>query len=175
MDFDRSDSFNKQTLQEVAKKIPQLDVSSVETLLTFIKTSYKVHSLIEENLGFYGLSPGRIRVLLVMYVENDKYFTPSELADKVGITRATVTGLLDGLVRDGIVERRNHPNDRRMVMIRLTHDGVKLLNRVLPPHYLLIAQLMSGLNETERKSLVHLLEKIEQNLPDHAQTPVQEP
>jgi DNA-binding MarR family transcriptional regulator len=47
----------------------------------------------------------------------------SELADALGLQPATVTGLVDGLVEEGLVERRDDPADRRIVRVALTEKG----------------------------------------------------
>lgn len=46
-----------------------------------------------------------------------------ELARAVEVTPATMSGLLEGLERRGIVERVPHASDRRKVMVRLTETG----------------------------------------------------
>ncbi len=51
------------------------------------------------------------------------------LAEAAGIARPTATRMLDGLERQGIVERRPSTKDRRIVSVQLTARGRKLLNR----------------------------------------------
>lgn len=48
---------------------------------------------------------------------------PGEVASELGCTAATLTGLIDGLVDDGLVARSAHPNDRRSVLLSLTAAG----------------------------------------------------
>jgi DNA-binding MarR family transcriptional regulator len=87
--------------------------------------------------------------------------TPAELADAAGVTRATMTGLIDTLERDGYVRREPDPYDRRMMSVRLTAKGERFLGDFLPGHFKLISGLMAPLNESERKVLVRLLGKIQ--------------
>ncbi|RYG63014.1 MarR family transcriptional regulator, partial [bacterium] len=87
----------------------------------------------------------------------------SELAEKIGVTRATMTGLLDGLEKDGFVQRRQHPDDRRALTVHLTDAGQAFLEAMLPEHYRRVAQLMSGLDTDERRQLVQLLTKVSAN------------
>ena len=76
------------------------------------------------------------------------------------MTRATMTGLIDTLERDGFVKREPDPVDRRMMSVRLTPKAEKFLHQFLPGHFRTTAKLMSTLNEGERKTLVRLLTKI---------------
>jgi DNA-binding MarR family transcriptional regulator len=89
--------------------------------------------------------------------------TPAELADAAGVTRATMTGLVDTLERDGLVKREPDPNDRRMMSVVLTAKGEKFLGNFLPGHFKLISSLMATLTEAERKALVSLLMKVQQH------------
>jgi len=74
-----------------------------------------------------------------------------------------MTGLVDTLERDGFVKREPDPVDRRMMSVRLTPAGEKFLSDFLPGHFQAVAELMSPLNETERKTLVRLLGKVQQH------------
>ena len=55
--------------------------------------------------------------------------TPSELADRLQITTASVTELVDRLQRDDLVSRLPHPTDRRKLLVTLTPDGERVLRR----------------------------------------------
>jgi DNA-binding MarR family transcriptional regulator len=93
----------------------------------------------------------------------DGPLTPAELADAAGVTRATMTGLIDTLERDGLAKRVRDAKDRRMMSVNLTPKGRKLLEAVMPIHFRGMAKIMSPLKETERKTLVRLLNKILQH------------
>lgn len=53
----------------------------------------------------------------------------SELAERYGITSATATGILDGLEREGLIERSRAGRDRRTVTITLTDEGRRKVHR----------------------------------------------
>ncbi len=95
--------------------------------------------------------------------------TPAELADMAGVTRATMTGLVETLERDGFVRREPAPGDRRMMSVHLTPRGETLLKELLPPHFRLMGAIMAPLTHEERKQLVRLLAKI---LPPTTEAPV---
>jgi DNA-binding MarR family transcriptional regulator len=90
--------------------------------------------------------------------------TPAELAELAGVTRATMTGLVDTLERDGWVRREPDVQDRRMMLVRLMPKGHQALMAMLPAHFRRIGSIMGVLTEPERRALVHLLDK----LVDHA-------
>jgi DNA-binding MarR family transcriptional regulator len=52
--------------------------------------------------------------------------TQQSLARALGVTPRNVTGLVDGLVQTGFVERRPHPSDRRATLVTFTERGERI-------------------------------------------------
>ncbi|MBW2249198.1 MAG: MarR family transcriptional regulator [Deltaproteobacteria bacterium] len=152
------------TLSEFAKRYPDLDPSALKTCVVLLRTGSDLLTAFETILGKHGLSQGRFLTLIVMNRTPNKAINPSTLAEKVGVTRATMTGLLDGLEQKGLVKRLAHSEDRRKVSIRLMETGRQILDEMLPDYYSRIAKLMVNLTENERKSLESLLAKVNQGL-----------
>ncbi|MBL9214943.1 MAG: MarR family transcriptional regulator [Opitutaceae bacterium] len=162
-------------LLEAAKEFPELDPSAAEAFLHLLRTGDEAFGITDRNLGDHGISHGRFGVLMLLWRSVQPRAaklmgaescalgprTPAELADAAGVTRATMTGLIDTLERDGFVKREPDPVDRRMMSVRLTAKGEKFLAQFLPGHFKAIAELMSTLSESERKTLVRLLAKIQ--------------
>jgi DNA-binding MarR family transcriptional regulator len=82
------------------------------------------------------------------------------LADELGVSVPTTTGLVERLVREGLVERRAHPQDRRIVLVRLTGDGSEVIRNVLG----FLGEVMEGVlakaGEEERTTLVEAVERV---------------
>ncbi|MGH3942741.1 MAG: MarR family winged helix-turn-helix transcriptional regulator [Pseudonocardiaceae bacterium] len=53
--------------------------------------------------------------------------TPTAIADRLSMTTASVTGLLDRLADSGYLVRKPNPRDRRSILITLTDDGQRAL------------------------------------------------
>ncbi len=153
-----------QTLWKDAHQMAGQDYSSLETDLYFLRVAREVFSALQIHLGSFELSEGKLTVLMLLRESPDYSMTPSELAGKAGVTRGTITGLLDGLERAKLIEREDHPGDRRMLCISLTAHGLDLLNRVVPDHIRRIKALMANLNETEQQQLLALLTKLEMGI-----------
>lgn len=108
----------------------------------------------------FGLSDGRFRVLLVLVLAGDAAMTPSDLAERAGVTRATITGLLDRLEQLGMVMRERHPSDRRRLIVRLSEHGNQVLRQAIPAHFAAIGQVMAGLASDERRALINAATKL---------------
>jgi DNA-binding MarR family transcriptional regulator len=111
----------------------------------------------------FGLSPGRYAVLMALDVHRPS-LAPSQIADHLSVTRATVTGLIDGLERDGLVIHQADGADRRRKTIRLTDKGEALINQALPDIFQRMADLTAPLTPEERRMAIRLLGKIEDGL-----------
>ena len=163
-------------LLEAAMEFPDLDPSAAEAFLHLLHTGDELFGASDRSFADHNISHGRFGVLMLLWrsvqpraarlMGADECVpgprTPGELAEAAGVTRATMTGLIDTLERDGFVKREPDPNDRRMMSVRLTPAGEKFLVEFLPGHFKIITALMSPLTEAERKTLVGLLGKIQQ-------------
>jgi DNA-binding MarR family transcriptional regulator len=85
---------------------------------------------------------------------------PAELADRAGVTRATMTGLIDTREKDGYVKREPDPSDRRMMTVTLTPKAEAFMRGMLPGHFRMITEVMGDLDDAERRTLVQILTKV---------------
>ncbi len=163
-------------LRQRAQRYPELDAGAVEATLSLMRVASDVLDGFGSHLERRGLSQSRFIALMLMdrWSTMQEKLTPSQIAASLGVTRASVTGLLDGLERDGLTERRAFGGDRRALSIHLTDAGRRYLSEILPDHYARTAGLMAHLSERERKQLVTLLGKVALGLDalnDEAWTP----
>ncbi|MGB0259106.1 MAG: MarR family winged helix-turn-helix transcriptional regulator [Coraliomargarita sp.] len=149
---------------DAAQQFPALDPSATFAFTTLLHSHDALWKRMSAHFAQHGITQGRFMVLIMlMEKEGDgcpTVHTPAEIAEQLQITRASVTGLLDSLEKDAFVRREPDPNDRRMMSIHLTEKGQSFLDDFLPPHFELIAKLMTGLSVKERESLVRLLNKL---------------
>ncbi len=154
-------------LLEASREFPDLDPSATEVFLHLLRSGDEAFRVVESHLAQHEITQGRFGVLMALWgncqradCENEKPLTPAELADRTGVTRATITGLVDTLERAGFVTRTPHPDDRRMMSVGLTKRGEKLLAQIMPEHFRRMAWLMGPLSEAERKTFLRLLTKV---------------
>ncbi len=148
---------------ECAQRFPELDPSACEAFLHLLRTGDEAFRVVDAHFHSHGLSQGRFTVLMLLADKaggQSHAFTPAQLAEMAGVTRATMTGLVDTLERDGMVTRKPDPADRRMLLVELTPGGHEFLARIMPEHFRRISVLMAALTEAERRTLVRLLGKV---------------
>lgn len=166
-------------LLEAAQEFPDLDPSAAEVFLHLLRTGDEAFRVVESHLAQHDITQGRFGVLMALWGNCQKEgrtvpLSPAEIADRTGVTRATVTGLIDTLERSGLVERTPHSDDRRMTSVMITPRGDKLLKKILPAHFRQMAWLMGPLEPSERKTLVRLLTKILSRAAELPETAVRE-
>ena len=152
------------TLPEFSRRYPNMNPSAIKACAALLRTGSELLTAFETILGLHGLSQGRFLTLIVMNRNPDEAASPSSLAEKVGVKRATMTGLLDRLERDDLIERRAHQQDRRKIGVRLTPKGRQVLAEMLPDYYRRVAKIMANLTEKDRLELMTLLGKVNQGL-----------
>src|SRR3990172_6764474 len=104
-----------------------------------------------------GLSLSQALALLAMERTNAEGAPMRELADELGVTVPTTTGLIDRLVREGLAQRRPHPTDRRVFLLLPPPHRPALL----PPSLTGVgAAGLSDVDEGERESLVRAVERV---------------
>ncbi len=160
-------------LLEAAKEFPDLDPSAAEAFLHLLRTGDDAFAAAERNFTRHKITQGRFCVLMLLWRGRQLrgemkdacpaagLRTPAELADAANVTRATMTGLIDTLEQDGFVRREPDPKDRRMMSVSLTPQAEQFLRKFMPTHFRMYSALMAALTESERKTLVRLLSKIQ--------------
>lgn len=82
------------------------------------------------------------------------------VAESVGISKATLTGVTDTLVNRGLVMRVPDPSDRRLVQLTLTVEGRELMAELYPQFNLAEGELVAGLPTEEVELLTRSLRHI---------------
>jgi MarR family transcriptional regulator, organic hydroperoxide resistance regulator len=75
-----------------------------------------------------GITLPQLRILF--YLRAHPNSTTNKLAKLLGLTAPTMSGLIDKLVRAGLVERKQHPDDRRLLPIALTAEGEEIVGEI---------------------------------------------
>lgn len=113
----------------------------------------------------FGLSESKFDLLMFFGLAErglieSQAVTPSNIAEYFGVTRSTVTGLLDWLEKRDLLRRRLSTEDRRSFALELTEQGRELLNKSLPVFWGMCESLTSSLDEEECKVLQKILGKL---------------
>jgi len=155
-------------LLAASERYPSLEPAAAEAFLHLLRTGDMVFAAEGRFLAQHHITQGRFTVLMLLNRLCGHASTPAELAEEAGVARATMTGLVDTLVKDGLVCRETDSHDRRAVPVRLTEKGAEFLEGILPDYFRCVSSIMSPLNDKERRQCTALLQKLQQGLAENA-------
>jgi DNA-binding MarR family transcriptional regulator len=90
--------------------------------------------------------------------------TLASLSRSMLVTAGNLTGLVDRAARDGLVERRADPGDRRAWRVHVTPKGQRAFREAERRHGAKVSKLFAGLSRGELLALIHLLDKVRAGL-----------
>jgi MarR family 2-MHQ and catechol resistance regulon transcriptional repressor len=144
------------------EQTPDGSVLATETVMNVVRTGDLLLDRIGRLLRPLGVSSAGGLVLGLL--RDHGQMSPSALGDRLIVTRATVTGLVDSLERRGLVRRTANPDDRRSLILAITPQGLNVLAKVREIVHRQERSWMSALSDTELRKLIALLHRIQQEL-----------
>lgn len=148
-------------LERHKKIIPEINPAAVIAMLEIKAVGEEIQqAVLDVLLQESHLSEGKFCTMIVLHQHGKNGASPSFLAEKVGVTRATISTMLQRLEREDMVVMRPAEQDGRGKTAVLTEKGTAFMEKILPPHYLRVTKLMEKLTEDEQKELIRLLKKM---------------
>jgi DNA-binding MarR family transcriptional regulator len=98
----------------------------------------------------------QLKIMFLLFVDGPKRM--SDLASDLGVTLATASGLVDRLVERDIVVRESHPDDRRVVLCRLSMSGQGAIRRIWESAENRLRALLQTLDADKLKAIAGPLE-----------------
>ncbi|WP_379158483.1 MarR family winged helix-turn-helix transcriptional regulator [Paenibacillus sp. sgz5001063] len=109
-----------------------------------------------------GISPTRLRLLHELFQVTE--ISQISLQKQVDIDAAAVTRHLKGLEENGMISRRNNPDDNRVTLVSLTAQGRDKIRTYKEERSRFIGSLLSGFDEQERALLADMLIRLQYNI-----------
>jgi DNA-binding MarR family transcriptional regulator len=134
--------------------------TATECAMNLVLTADLLVKRISELLKPYDLSPASGLVLSIL-ADSETPLPPHRIAEKLIISRATTTGLLDSLERRGYARRISHPSDRRMLLVELTDIGRQVAETFRPIVHQHQKMWLEVLSEADQKRLLASLHRLQ--------------
>ncbi len=151
----------KQYIQKFEDFLPRQDV---EFMMRFAEMMLLLHRVVMVSDAYFqsmGTSKGRFLILIRLLLSGSPNGESiSNLRPFYPISYAAMSGVLDTLEKDNMVERCANLDDRRKVNIRLTKNGRTFIIDFLPLHVENVKKIGLGLDEDELAPMFTSLEKI---------------
>ena len=140
---------------------PDLDVAPMEVLSRISRLAHHLDRGRAAAFSAHGLEPWEFDVLAALRRSGAPYqLSPGQLLRETLVTSGTMTNRVDRLVARDLVNRDDHPGDRRGVLVRLTDRGRETVDAALAD--LLVAEraMLDSITQSDRDQLVETLRQL---------------
>jgi MarR family 2-MHQ and catechol resistance regulon transcriptional repressor len=136
----------------------QDEVRALSALINLMRAADALAASLQREVAGEGLTGSQFGILEALL-----HLGPTcqgELAGKLLRSGGSVTSVVDGLEKKGLVERRRDGSDKRFVTVRLTAKGSKLIGGLFPAHAKVVARQFSALSAPEQDELRRLCREV---------------
>jgi DNA-binding MarR family transcriptional regulator len=139
--------------------IPQEIKAEVDQILEAIIYLYTESRRITKDIARRANLTGP-QLTVVKILEGIGDLSLSELSERIRAQNSTVTGIIDRMVREGLVVRARSSEDKRVVKIKLTTKGARLARAIKVEPMEVFRTALDSLSTQETRSLLDILTKI---------------
>ncbi len=112
---------------------------------------------LKQRIAPLGIVPGQFPALLELWEHDGQ--TQKQLVEKLNIEQATMANTLARMERDGLIERKEHPEDGRAKLVHLTPKARAIRDQAYAAANETNAQAMRDFTDAEREQFLALITK----------------
>jgi MarR family 2-MHQ and catechol resistance regulon transcriptional repressor len=154
----------QETPNEDSPLTSPVDGLTLELNSVFIGVSRAATKNVEIRLSRLDLTPARVAVISILHRNPAQRLTVGEIAAGLHVSSTNISRRLDGLERTGWVQRERNPDDGRSIYIRLTDQGRRKADAILPGIYRSMNEAWSCFSNTDKQELLKLLDRMMKHL-----------
>jgi DNA-binding MarR family transcriptional regulator len=125
-------------------------------------TAQRIDNAVTEWMADSAATPARFQILMLLWAARGRGVPHKEIVAALGVTRATVSGLMAALERDGLVKSAVASDDRRSLLASLTPKGEAIVEKALETNRARLRTAFTALSSDELTTLTALLERVRQ-------------
>ncbi len=122
-----------------------------------------VQSLLERRSDAFfqpfGLTAAQFNILNLLGYHDGK-MEQAELVNLLLVGKSSISIVLNRMVRDSLVQREDHPKDRRQVVLALTNKGRTLWRKISPTYEAGVEKIFGSLPASRRQTFLHDLKTL---------------
>jgi DNA-binding MarR family transcriptional regulator len=135
-----------------------------ECLLNILYTATMLYKASYIYFRQYGITDAQFNVLIQLQYEKQQGLSQTDLGRRLVVNKADMTGIIGRLEKAGLVGRENHPQDRRINIIKITRKGRDIVNKLEPGYFQEVKKVMSDMSKNDMKTIMKGMEKIRENV-----------
>jgi DNA-binding MarR family transcriptional regulator len=131
----------------------------VEGILKFSDNLFRVLlPTVPRELLVLDFTMSQLKIMFLLFLNGPMRM--SDLASDLGVTLATATGLADRLVEKDMVTRESQPDDRRVVLCRLSESGQKSISGIWESAKSRMREIIQSMDSADLQTLYGVLESM---------------
>ena len=144
------------------KRLKQEKFSGVEqeVVLNLLVAANYLRSKLDTICSDFKITIAQFNVLRILKGAHPDGYPRHEIIRRMVEPSPDVTRLIDRLIKEGLVERYNTKEDRRLSLARITKKGIALLTKINPEIDKFLLDYSSMLTKSEKEILPSILEKL---------------
>jgi len=127
--------------------------------MSFMSAAGEMMNFINEVHSQCKISQARVRILMNIK-RSCAPVPPSKIARELGLKKATITGLVSALEKQGLIKRTRDNADKRFYRVALTKKGLFLIKKIVPLRYKAMQKIMSIFEDGEMENIISNAERI---------------
>jgi MarR family transcriptional regulator, 2-MHQ and catechol-resistance regulon repressor len=129
-----------------------------QPFLLLMQTSKAIQERIRDEMSKNKLSITEFSVLEVLFYQGKQ--TIQQIGNRILITSGSMTYVIDKLEQKGVIKRNDCREDRRVIHITLTAEGMEIMENTMPKYQEMVDSFFGDLTDDESQLLVNSLKKV---------------
>jgi DNA-binding MarR family transcriptional regulator len=134
-------------------------MTGYENIMDLIFDSVKKFLYPQEWIAL-DLEFSKSEIFTMLLVDKHGEIIMSKIADYINVSMSTANGIVERLVKSGHLTRDRSDSDRRIVLIRLTDKGKKIIDQLKSTIFEYVQLIYEALDDEERKVIFKVFQKI---------------
>jgi DNA-binding MarR family transcriptional regulator len=148
--------------EALRKRFGGQDFPALDVVFALRMTAQQVDNTVTEWMAGTAGTPARFQILGRLWASGAGGVPHKEIVKALEVTRATVSGLMTGLERDGLVKSTVDRDDRRNLIATLTSRGRAIFERAIDTSFASLRAAFATLSADELETLMSLLQRLRQ-------------
>jgi DNA-binding MarR family transcriptional regulator len=149
-------------MEALRKRFTGQDLPALDVVFALRMTAQQVDNTITEWMADTAGTPARFQILALLWASEASGIPHKEIVKALEVTRATVSGLMTSLERDGLVKSSVDRDDRRNLIATLTSRGRAIVEKAIASNVTSLRAALAALSADERATLASLLRRLRQ-------------
>jgi MarR family transcriptional regulator, 2-MHQ and catechol-resistance regulon repressor len=129
-----------------------------QPFLLLMKTSKAIQERIRDEMSKYKLSITEFSVLEVLFYHGKQ--TIQQIGNRILISSGSMTYVIDKLEQKGIIKRNDCREDRRVIHVTLTADGMEMMENIMPKFQNMVNSFFGDLTSDDSEAMINFLSKV---------------